>query len=119
MLSYLVASSGIMASMHYCGNNLASVSFGAKVTNACGCGSENIKKACCHDKAFYLHLDDNQQKSTESSFEYAKSFNVDLDLHTVFHLPVFKRSLAVTRNYTFHHPPVKIPLYVLHRVFRI
>jgi len=121
MLSYLIASLGISGSMHYCGGNLASISFGSDGTNKCACGSENMEKDCCQDKDFYLRLDDGQQKPPQVSFDFSKSFDFDLAVLSVSQFLLYDPSWAVTHNYISPHPPnnVKPPLYVLNCVFRI
>lgn len=120
MFVYLIASSGISGSIHYCGDTVASVSFGHNHTNKCARGSEDMKD-CCHDKDFYLHLDDGHQKSTQVSFDLSKTFDVDIALVPASHSDFQLFSWSASPKPSFYHPPDQLHprLYVLNRVFRI
>lgn len=121
MLIYLVASSGINGSMHYCGGVLASISFDNDNTNKCACGSKEMKKDCCQDTTFYLHIEDGQQKASQVSFDFYKPFDMNAVLVTVSHSPFYELSWTLIRDCISYHPPdnPNPPLYVLNQVFWI
>src|SRR5688500_9067057 len=121
MLVYLIASSGISGSMHYCGGYLASISFAHDSTKKCACGNEEMKNGCCQDKAFYLHIDDSHQKSRQVSFYFYKAFNFDPVLVAGSYFLFYEPSRALIKSHIFRHHPDNVGplLYVLNQVFRI
>ncbi|MHA4845173.1 HYC_CC_PP family protein [Flavitalea antarctica] len=121
MLVYLIASTGISGSMHYCGGYLASISFDYDNTNKCACGDEEMKNDCCQDKAFYLHIDSGYQKARQLSLDFYNGFNFQPDLFAVSHFPFYEASSALVKRRICRHLPSGVipPLYILNQVFRI
>lgn len=121
MFLYLLPTTGIVVSLHYCGDSIASVSFNPFHTkHKCSCGSKKMAKDCCKDKTTIIKLD-NEQKNTqqvlctivkEKNFQPAISTKIIVDYHAPLLSDVFNHNT---------HPPdeIKHPLYIQHRTFRI
>lgn len=120
LLLYLIPTFGINVTVHYCGGEISSVSFGTVATDKCACGSKKMKKNCCQDKNFSFEVDDDQSKTQVVEITFLKYFDIQADLPKAFQFDYQYFPQIATEDY-FHHPPnnVKPPLYILHQVFRI
>ena len=60
---YLLISSGMAFSVHYCMGERDAIHFGVHETDICGrCGMEELDKGgCCKDEHFFVKLDTDQQ----------------------------------------------------------
>ena len=120
LILYLIPTSGINLSVHYCGGKISSIYFGTITTDKCACGSKKMKKNCCQDKNFSFQVDDEQIKATTSKLSFAKSFNLQIPFLHTFEFgynPYF--SITTTDYFHFHPNYIKQPLYILNQVFRI
>ncbi len=70
LLSYLVASSGVIVNFHYCMNSLASTGIFEPQSKKCGkCGMHTgDSDGCCRDESKMIKMENDQQPS--SSFSY-------------------------------------------------
>lgn len=91
-LIYLLLSSGMAFSVHYCMNERDSLKFGVTKTEICGrCGMEESESlGCCKDEHFLIKLTDDQQTVVSAPF------------------PVPPQAEAIANNNynPFLHPPV-------------
>lgn len=56
---YLIISSGVYISMHYCGGKLKNFSLAyAHADDGCCCGSKEKNKNCCKEKTLYIKVKD-------------------------------------------------------------
>lgn len=120
LLLYLIPTFGINITVHYCGGEFSSLTFGTTAKNKCACGSKKMKKNCCEDKTFSYEVDNDQAKIQECLLNFSNSFNLDLALSASFEL-CYVCFPSIVTEYYFYHPPnkVKPPLYILNQVFRI
>jgi hypothetical protein len=114
---FLLTSSGISYSIHYCGNSVADIGF-IQTKKCCG---EEVEKSmqCCKDKSFHVKIQDNFVKSSVSLSEndkfitlYTATFSGQI-LHTV--LPV----LDSPSSQDIRPPSRNVPIPLLIQVFRI
>ena len=120
LLLYLIPTFGINVTVHYCGGEISTISFGTVTKDKCACGSKKMKKNCCEDKNFSFEVDDNQAKTQESVLTFTTPLNFNIALPQSFEFSYTFFPVLVSTDY-FHHPPnyVKQPLYILNQVFRI
>jgi len=120
LLLYLIPTFGINVTVHYCGGEISTISFGTVTKDKCACGSKKMKKNCCEDKNFSFEVDDNQAKTQESVLTFTNPLNFNIALPQSFEFSYTFFPVLVSTDY-FHHPPnyVKQPLYILNQVFRI
>ena len=120
LLLYLIPTFGVNVTVHYCGGEISSVSFGEAGIDKCACGSKKMKKNCCQDKKFSFEVDDDQSKTPEAAITFLKSFDIQTFLPKAFKFD-YNYFPQITSGDYFHHPPnnVKTALYILHQVFRI
>lgn len=103
-LYYLALACGITVNFHYCMDRLASVKLFASEVKQCGrCGMETHKSnGCCRDEVEVVKLQDDQQKTTVTSFDIpaidpvvitpsafiaADFYNIDEERHFHNHSP--------------------------------
>jgi len=124
MLVYLLAMSGVMIYLHYCGKTLESWSFYAK-SNGCSegeCGDEKQKSDdCCKDKVIASKISQDQHIADVFKLKLAN------DLYATLRTPVFFASdenpfiapAQLTSNLPNAPPGLwqNIPLYKLHLSF--
>lgn len=121
MLLYLVATTGVTISAHFCEGTLSSFSINPfDSQERCSCGSKKMKKDCCKDETTNIKLDENQQKSP---FIFCNVVDITGTQPFVsgkrpFHYQVPILSLVFAYS---THPPdgVKHPLYMRYSVFQI
>ena len=120
LLLYLIPTFGVNVTVHYCGGEFSSLTFGTSAKNKCACGSKKMKKNCCEDKTFSYKVDDDQAKTQECLLTFSNSFNLDVAPPSSVEFYYFYYP-SIVSEYYFHHPPdkVKLPLYILNQVFRI
>jgi hypothetical protein len=111
---------GINITVHYCGGEFSSLTFGTTAKNKCACGSKKMKKNCCEDKTFSYEVDNDQAKTQECLLNFSNLFNLDLALSSSFEI-CYVCFPTIVSEYYFNHPPdkVKPSLYILNQVFRI
>jgi hypothetical protein len=120
LLLYMIPTFGVNVTVHYCGGEFASLTFGTSEKNKCACGSKKMKKNCCEDKTFSYEVDDEQAKAQECLLAFSNSVNIDFALPSPIEF-CYSYFPSIETEYYFHHPPnfVKQPLYILNQVFRI
>jgi len=101
---YFAISSGLIVNFHYCMDRFTSFDFNPVSKNECGlCGMDKTEsKGCCHDEVKFIKLQDDQNKTTQVTFDFtslqaaaiipsafiATSFyNADEKKHHVDHSP--------------------------------
>lgn len=120
-LLYLMPAIGINGTAHYCGEEIASITInGLGSSEKCGCGSERMKKNCCHDEIFSFQLEDDHCKTPLFLFNIERS----LDFFPAIITPIyfyFNASFFHEEVYYSHSPPdnVRIHSYIMHQVFRV
>jgi len=71
---YFAISSGMIVNLHYCMNSFSSADFNPvtskKACDTCGMDKEK-SHGCCHDEVKLVKLQDDQNKSSQVSFEVA------------------------------------------------
>src|SRR5258706_5153299 len=71
---YFAISSGMIVNLHYCMNSFSSADFNPVTSKrVCGiCGMDKEKShGCCHDEVKLVKLQDDQNKSSQGSFDIA------------------------------------------------
>ena len=116
---YLIVTSGVPISFHYCMGKLRSIDLGYSQTERCrDCDMSTKKSTCCRDHIQWIKVDDNH-----------KTANVDI----AFQAPIVDLShLASTQaidsppvvllaKNNYHHPPIRSSqdLNILYCIFRI
>lgn len=116
----MIPAFGVHVSVHYCGGEVASIALGTPGVDACACGSKTMKSGCCDDKHYAFEVEDDQIQTQQNSVVSEKDDDFSISYSTLFE-PEFDGYFLNTRSYNFLHPPnwIKLPLYKLHRVFRI
>ena len=117
---YVIPAIGINISVHYCGGEISSVSFGSGYVEKCACGSKKMKTDCCKNKQISFKLKSDQQKTSHVALNFFKSVTflpIVFSTYSFSFQPAFDKNIA----YNDYQPPDKLkqPLYILHRVFRI
>ncbi|MBI5373566.1 MAG: hypothetical protein HZA79_16195 [Sphingobacteriales bacterium] len=119
---YLAFTAGITLQRHYCMNRLVSLRLSAHTGERCGfCGMDTqaTGNGCCKDEASTFRISDDQQPGPSVDFvappagpDYCPSFVTGPGKRLVDN---------VTMELTDHGPPGKtaVPVFLLHRVFRI
>ncbi|MCC6721016.1 MAG: hypothetical protein IT243_02350 [Bacteroidia bacterium] len=116
---YILQTAGINISVHYCGNNISSVSFFEKAKK-CKCLSKKMKPNCCKDKSAKIKISSFQQKSNHLTqpikFVHINALFISINESTSFNFT----KLSITSN-NKNKPPDDIshPIYIRNRVFTI
>lgn len=120
-LFYLIISSGIAVSVHYCGGKLKYFSlFKAANENGC-CGKKKMSKRCCENKTTFVKVKDNHQLGSKISIPDNKSIEQllarDFSVNNYFPVSCFER-FAVPDS---HASPdiVSCPTFLLNKSIRI
>jgi hypothetical protein len=118
---YFTISSGLIVNFHYCMDRFMSYDFNPLSKNECGiCGMEKAKsKGCCHDEVKLIKLQDDQNKASQISYDFA---NVQATSILISHFIVTSFYNADELNHQADHsPPLQFPedLQVRNCVFRI
>ncbi len=120
LVMYLVPALGFSMTTHFCGGELASISFYNTTDNTCTCGNEMMSSDCCKNIIMHAEFSDSQDKAPTVTLDLLKAAK-DLG---VLHTFVFCFSYVLPEPVaTIHpHPPDNKPdnpLYLRHQVFRI
>lgn len=116
---YLSALTGWSADIHYCGNDISSISLFSKHINK-NCCCNKMKCDCCSDHNFSTKLHKAHESQTKISVDFKLKFEdyntqaVKSDNWSTINDPAF--------NYPINHiPPLigKVPVFVRNMVFRI
>lgn len=105
LIPYLITAIGLNLSLHHCGGEITSVSFGIEHGSDCPCGSKEMKKDCCDDEHVNIKLNSEQQSSNSSGLQALTFvFIVDNEIIRGFN---FKSGsiLFIKDFYSSHHPP--------------
>lgn len=132
LVLYLVAVSGMMVQLHFCGSQLYSWNVN-KSSPSCCCGDKKTPPAdhkatlksatdnCCSNKVITLKIAQDQYKANDIQPQLALLQLAQLPAHIVVFLPqVDIPSSPVTHTYNANAPPgiwQNIPLYKLHSRF--
>jgi len=116
---FLIANSGMVVSVHYCGGSLASIDFFSGEKHNCPCGEKPMKDNCCEDHAAILKASDEVEKTNH----YVLKTQLPQFEFSPFTKPFNEGSINLDYNISdFYHPPLfkpKSPIYLLDRVFLI
>ena len=95
---FLIANSGMVVSVHYCGGSLASIDFFSGEKHNCPCGEKPMKDNCCEDYATILKASDEVEKGKyRTAWGYAggiEFYPMESNLH--FFLAYVGRSYKYT-----------------------
>lgn len=113
---YTAASSGTVISAHYCMGDLAAVTIGENINDACEfCGMEG--KGCCHDLPQVIKIDNSVLESQGmAGFDFNPAFSSVLVSGLCN--PLFTVKSRIATNF-FHQQFIKPPPYLLYCNFRI
>lgn len=116
----MIPAIGVNISVHYCGGDISSVSFGTNKVSKCLCGSKKMDKDCCKDKQLSFKAKYDQHKTSQITFKPLKPF-ATYQLAIPTYSISFQPLVVENTTYNDYYPPGKLkqPLYILHRVFRI
>lgn len=119
LVFYLILSIGINVSVHYCGNEVASVSVLFSNSKKCGCAGKESSKGCCQDKEVTFQIAEDQYKVPEvvSNTESITRLFLPSFVSTVLAPP----TLLVSANSDNTKPPNALEprIYLRNAVFRI
>lgn len=104
---YFAVSSGMIVNMHYCMNRFTSADFSLSADkNQCGqCGmNKATSQGCCHDEVKLIKLQDDQNRSSLLSFDFA-SLPLPAIVPSRFLVTSF-----INGDETIHHPVYSPPL---------
>jgi hypothetical protein len=118
---YLVTTSGVVVTLHYCMGKLSSAGLGNAKIEKCGiCGMKEdaSKEGCCHTENNFLKVDDSHNYS-KVSFEI-NSFIAVIPVQFTS-LEQSAQGLEKTIALQYHSPPDKryASVYLYNNVFRI
>lgn len=119
-LFYLMFTSGMTISTHYCGGKLTSISLLRLGKEKCPCGSKKMKKDCCKTKSCTFKIKQVQQSTPQLSIDPVKSFSTLHFITYSSHLLISSQKARI-ELYNHHPPPQNEvqPLYLFNQVFRI
>lgn len=120
VLVYAFPSIGFSFTLHYCDDEISSVSLGFSNTESCGCSAESEKKGCCDNKTVTIKNDTKHQKT--NTVQVAKiEFTVEkTSVHPIFENNYLIHSASVDLIANCESPPLpKTLLFILYNVFRI
>ncbi|MFM9943992.1 MAG: HYC_CC_PP family protein [Bacteroidia bacterium] len=116
---FLIANSGLVVNVHYCGGSLASIDFFSNEKHKCPCGETPMKENCCAEQTAVLKVSNVIEKTDLyilknqlPTFEFIGFINLTIK-------PYLCLKYAVP---DFYYPPPfkpKAPIYLLDRVFLI
>lgn len=114
---FLISSSGIAFSMHYCGKNLGEISFSEK--GNCACEQDDMPPGCCSDKLVVIKIKDHFIKSS-SRQEFKTTIAESLLMFPVCFARLFSNSELVNPFYCANFSyPVKFPDFLTFSSLRI
>ena len=104
---YLVISSGMIVNLHYCMNRFTSADFNpVNQKKKCDvCGMDKTKShGCCHDEIKLVKLQDDQNKASYSSFDFA-TFQSIATIPSLFIAASFYNADKIN-DFPDHSPPL-------------
>ena len=118
LLVYILTASGASISLHYCMGKFSGWDIDKNTTSRCSnCGMQKAdKKGCCNDVYAHFQLKKDQLASSIYFISF-KSTQYSNRQHTIFYAITFLT--YPDASYSINSPPLKIPLYKLHRVLRV
>ena len=115
---YLVISSGVVISIHYCMGKKASVEYGYKEDKGCGICGMKEKQGCCHNEFKVVKLDDSHQ-AVKADWQIAplvvESPLVSDNVYTGF----LRNTEFLSLKYHSPPDPKGNSIYLHHRVLRV
>lgn len=116
MMVYTAASSGTVISAHYCMGDLASVTIGENINDACEfCGMEG--QGCCHDLPQIIKIDNSAlENQVIAGFDFNPAFSAVPVLGHCSQIFTGKSRFVTS---FFHRQFIKPPPYLLNCNFRI
>lgn len=118
---YLIFSSGMSVSLHYCGGKFKSISFFSTGVDERGCCGNKMKsKGCCHEKTTFIKVKDSHFSSANLNINH-DHFKTIETIYTSCFLVFPNESITVNSIFNYHSPPVlyDAPLYLQYGVFLI
>lgn len=120
LVLYLIPTTGLSLTVHFCGDRVTSFTVSAGQEDDCACGAGQMKKGCCKDKNLSLKVRNDQVKTNSIVVAAAKYTGCTL----LFHHTDFSALSAAYSHYTAlkvkHPPPLPAPgILITQRVFRI
>lgn len=123
LLVYMLSIPGIAYSLHFCGEKLSSFSYTVAEKKTCACKQtktqeETPAKDCCEDQ----QVDLSAENSKAASFDF-KLATPTYSLLSTFFIDFFfgfaDKNISVFSADSSPVTSLKVPIYLLHRYFRI
>ena len=112
LLSFLVlfTNTGMAFTIHYCGNEFASVSINNnslhEIEKDC-CGNVKPSSNCCHNKIIKSHDNVDQIVTKTVAYQFDLYLFVEKQNNTIFYTAKnFKKSSTKFNNFSLHSPPL-------------
>ena len=121
MFVYTLPAISTNVSMHYCGGELASISFFSDNSDGCVCGVKKMKRSCCETKHLSFTFKDSHQKADVVALKSIEQTELQLLPDFSAFTFVMKKFYVLNIHHNFNDPPnsFKEPLYLLNRTLRI
>ena len=116
---FLITNSGLEVSLHWCGQQLASIDFFSSDMHKCPCGEKEMKPGCCEDKTLILKLKTELVKPIQFAF---KTVVPEYVFIVVKHFDVLSLANYKCVATEFYYPPPfkpKVQDYIVNGVFLI
>ena len=110
---YLLGTTGVVLSKHFCGTRVAHISLFGK-TKSCACGKVKMPKSCCKDTSVKLSTDDNQ-RITNFDFTLGNEFGLIAILplsYSAKFVASYSGEQEETQFYVCKNGPPKTPIYI-------
>jgi hypothetical protein len=122
LIIYLSAISGLEVALHYCHGHYQTISINTHPNEDACCGKKVAMKktGCCHDKVIKSKIKCEQKAPVRADFSFQPdAVFTDLIYTSILPHQYPLQCSAITE--IVHGPPDKgsIPVYILHRTFRI
>ena len=113
LMIYLLGTTGVVLSKHFCGSKVSHISLLGK-KKPCKCGKVKMPKSCCKDTSVKLSADDNQRLphfdySTDSQFVLS---GLMPSTHHVLFTPNGYSQRSTKDFYIYKTGPPKTPIYL-------
>lgn len=115
VILYLVVSSGITLSFHYCMGKLADWEWGAKEEVCSSCGHKHTSSDCCSTEAHFIKLIVDQNAEYSSVMDFTPAILTLLpDLWGYFLLPVTVKNGYAHLGLSHSFRQGEVPLFIYH-----
>ncbi|MBY0426990.1 MAG: hypothetical protein K2Q22_15245, partial [Cytophagales bacterium] len=114
---YLMSTSGMVISIHYCMGKVSSVELFASMKKPCGCGEKDSKPSCCKDEVKQLKTDPSKASQTTVKFQKFSS-SPALVFHIIPKDGIFSANISQNPSLNYlASGSGKVPIYLRNNVF--